>query len=324
MNFGARDRGTAVSLEPGKIMVAGGYDTATAEIIDFSDPNPAWEFTGSMNTTRRHHRGTLLPDGKVLVTGGLTGHAQGDPVLEAEMFDPDTGAWEPMASMQKVSQNHGTAFLLPDARVAVGGSSDKTIEIYSPPYLFTAGGGPAPRPTILEASDPIKYANSFTVRTRDASSIASVALIGPSAVTHWFDQNQRYIELSFTAVSADTLDVQGPANANLAPPGYHMLFILDGQGVPSKARFIRLIACSVGSECDDANECTTDACVTESCQNTPVADGTSCAGGICCDGACTSGSCAPGPPTCKSKGESCSKPGECCSGKCTGKAKTCK
>ncbi len=33
-----------------------------------------------------------------------------------------------------------------------------------------------------------------------------------------------------------------PANANLAPPGYYMLFLLDADGTPSKARFVRLTA----------------------------------------------------------------------------------
>jgi hypothetical protein len=31
-----------------------------------------------------------------------------------------------------------------------------------------------------------------------------------------------------------------PANANLAPPGYYMLFIVNGNGVPSTAAMLRL------------------------------------------------------------------------------------
>ena len=52
---------------------------------------------------------------------------------------------------------------------------------------------------------------------------------------------QLYVPLDFTA-SAGTLDVSAPADANLAPPGYYMLFIVNDQGVPSIAPFVRLAA----------------------------------------------------------------------------------
>jgi hypothetical protein len=43
----------------------------------------------------------------------------------------------------------------------------------------------------------------------------------------------------FTA-SAGSLSVQTPANANLAPPGHYMLFILNTSGVPSVASIVQL------------------------------------------------------------------------------------
>ncbi|UCE59916.1 MAG: hypothetical protein JSU63_21030 [Phycisphaerales bacterium] len=49
--------------------------------------------------------------------------------------------------------------------------------------------------------------------------------------------------------------------------------------------------CILPSDCDDANECTTDDCVCGACQNTPVADQTLCAGGICCGGSCAPAAC---------------------------------
>jgi hypothetical protein len=47
------------------------------------------------------------------------------------------------------------------------------------------------------------------------------------------------VPLGFTAVSG-SLSVQAPANGNLAPPGYYMLFILDTNGVPSAAAIIKI------------------------------------------------------------------------------------
>ena len=60
-------------------------------IIDFNvDPSetPSWEPTTSMNLSRNNHNATLLPDGTVLVTGG---------VLAAELFDPGDETWTVMA-----------------------------------------------------------------------------------------------------------------------------------------------------------------------------------------------------------------------------------
>ncbi len=49
--------------------------------------------------------------------------------------------------------------------------------------------------------------------------------------------------------------------------------------------------CTSAADCDDANECTTDACVSGVCENTAVADDTACSGGICCGGSCTAAVC---------------------------------
>jgi len=48
---------------------------------------------------------------------------------------------------------------------------------------------------------------------------------------------QRYIPLAFTA-GPTSLTATAPINANVAPPGLYMLFIVDGNGVPSIARTV--------------------------------------------------------------------------------------
>jgi cytochrome oxidase Cu insertion factor (SCO1/SenC/PrrC family) len=107
----------------------------------------------------------------------------------------------------------------------------KSAEFYSPPYLFKG-----PRPTITQVPTQIRYGSNFFVGTPDATNIASVSLIRTGAVTHFFDQNERYLPLSFTQTSGG-LTVTAPLNANLAPPGYYMLFVVNGAGVPSIAPF---------------------------------------------------------------------------------------
>ncbi|HET9642394.1 MAG TPA: galactose oxidase-like domain-containing protein, partial [Burkholderiaceae bacterium] len=85
------------------------------------------------------------------------------------------------------------------------------------------------------------YGQQFSVSTPDASRIASVALLAPGAVTHAFDENARYVPLAFSVVNG-ALQVQAPASGNLAPPGYYMLFIVDGNGIPSVATWLRIVA----------------------------------------------------------------------------------
>jgi hypothetical protein len=68
-----------------------------------------------------------------------------------------------------------------------------------------------------------------------------VTLIRNGAVTHSFNMDQRYVPLTFQQ-AAGGLTVQAPADANLAPPGTYMLFIVNSNGVPSVAPFVRLPA----------------------------------------------------------------------------------
>jgi hypothetical protein len=113
------------------------------------------------------------------------------------------------------------------------------MEIYKPNYLFNSDGSAATRPTISSVPSTITWTGSFSVPTPDAANISSVVLVRPGSPTHAFDQDQRMVGLSFTAGSG-TLNVTGPPNSNVAPPGYYMLFIFNTSGVPAVAKFVQL------------------------------------------------------------------------------------
>jgi chitodextrinase len=66
-------------------------------------------------------------------------------------------------------------------------------------------------------------------------------LIRTGSVTHAFDENARATSLNFTPTSGG-LNVEMSANRNDVPPGYYMLFIVNNQGVPSVASFVRFPA----------------------------------------------------------------------------------
>jgi hypothetical protein len=60
-----------------------------------------------------------------------------------------------------------------------------------------------------------------------------------ASVTHGFNESQRFIRLNF-ATTANGINVTAPSGPTLAPPGHYMLFILNGNGVPSAAKIVRL------------------------------------------------------------------------------------
>ena len=243
---------------PGLIMKAGTASdsgpppglpaAATTYVLDMTQANPTWQQTASMNFPRATTMNLVsLPDGNVMVFGGGTdtsGEIVSHAVLQTEEWSPATKTWQVMASMSVPRLYHSTTLLLPDGRVLESGSGgdpgtpdELNYQIYSPNYLFKGA-----RPTITSApTTAIQYGNSFFVGTPDAANISSVVLIRPGAVTHGFDQDQRYVPLTFTQ-SAGGLTVNAPANANLAPPGEYMLFIVNSNGVPSVAPFVRLPA----------------------------------------------------------------------------------
>ncbi len=70
----------------------------------------------------------------------------------------------------------------------------------------------------------IGYGTSFQVQTPDAANIASVVLMKDGAVTHAFNMDQRMVGLTFCQGSG-VLNVTGPPNGNIAPPGYYMIFL---------------------------------------------------------------------------------------------------
>jgi hypothetical protein len=252
----AVDGGSSVMYIPGKVMKSGRSvdpdqpvipSVATTYVLDMTQASPKWRQTASMMFPRTFHTLTLLPDGTVLATGGgPTTEALGvsNAILPAELWSPITETWTTLASMQKPRLYHSTALLLPDARVLVMGggrfhegtdpADQLNSEFYSPPYLFKGA-----RPTISSAPATASYAGNIAVQTPDAATIASVSLVKIGSVTHSINQDQRFLQLPFT-VSGGTLNVQAPANANLAPPGYYMLFILNASGVPSVAAMLQL------------------------------------------------------------------------------------
>jgi hypothetical protein len=247
MNGGARKRGSAVLLSGGqKVLTCGGKSAdgsinGTSEVIDMSAAQPQWRVVESLTEARHNHNLVLLPDGTVLCVGG--GNAAGQwrsPVGLTELFEPNTETWAPVASQNTNRTYHSTAILLADGRVISGGANSRepeqtTVEFYSPPYLFKGT-----RPTISSVNPSnLDHGDLCTISTPNAAGVDRVVLVKPGANTHSTNFDQRHVELSFTTGSGQ-VTATIPTNRALVPPGYYMVFILNGSGVPSIARFVHV------------------------------------------------------------------------------------
>lgn len=247
-----RDRREAASVllppaQAQKVMVIGGGDPGVrnVDIVDLKSSSPSYTPGPPLRTGRLHISAVVLPDGKVLATGGGA-HGRGhNPVLEADIYDPAANTWTPAANPSVGREYHSTAFLLPDGRVVTAGSQpdyaspgELRIEVYSPPYLFRGA-----RPVISSSPSAVKYGGSFSVKIdggqKKVGDITALRLVRPMAVTHSLDTEQRVVDLSFTQTKS-ALNATAPSTGNLAPPGWYMLFAVDKHGVPSVASWVHL------------------------------------------------------------------------------------
>jgi YVTN family beta-propeller protein len=253
VNVGATS--SAVMYAPGKILQAGGngyfngdgYPASNkATLIDINGAAPVVAETAAMTYPRRYINTVVLPDGKVLATGGtrLGNNGGADAVYPAEIWNPATGTWTVGASAAQIRVYHSATLLLANGTVlstgggAPGPVDNQNAEIYYPPYLFRTVNGAAqlaPRP-VLTGINALKFGHgaSVTVEMTDATAMARLVLVANGSVTHSFNSSQRFIELPFTQ-AGDKLMATLPANGKLAPPGYYQLMVLNAAGVPSVA-----------------------------------------------------------------------------------------
>lgn len=143
INF-PRDRCTATSLANGNVLIAGGIQLQPdggGGVLDSAELyNPAtgsFSLTGTMTSARENHTATLLPDGRVLITGGVSN----DVVLDtAELYDPTTGEFSAAGNMTTTRYGH-LAAVLGDGDVLIAGGFDDAGASLASAEIFDDKGG---------------------------------------------------------------------------------------------------------------------------------------------------------------------------------------
>ncbi len=151
---------TATLLANGKVLITGGgtttrgvTNTDTAELYDpasgtfshtgtvtryYDTTSEKFFYKGEMNAAHAMHTATLLPNGEVLIAGGMD--ADGKTQAIAEIYHPASGKFRPAGSMNLARREH-RATLLQNGQVLITGGLDAQERILAVAELYDPATG---------------------------------------------------------------------------------------------------------------------------------------------------------------------------------------
>jgi N-acetylneuraminic acid mutarotase len=231
---------TATLLSDGTVLVAGGYFGSIASSYsglpsaELYDPSTgSWTEIGNLTEARSEHTATRLPDGTVLVAGGMASSA-GPVLASTELYDPSTRSWTASRNMDGVRQGHAATLLSDGTVLVVGGFGDTgsgsgllaSAALYDPSTeTWTATGslaaGRSDPTAILLSNGTVLVVGGYDSRIFPFSPVASPAeLFDPSSGT-WTAATRMIEARTFqtaTLLSDGTVLVAGGGGGG-APPG---------------------------------------------------------------------------------------------------------
>jgi hypothetical protein len=221
-----RDNCTATRLANGKVLIAGGYQLLpdfsgsvqdTAEIYDPS--TGSFSLTGSMNSARESHAATLLPDGRVLITGGDDSQTVFDT---AELYDPTTGHFSQTGHMTTSRVGHLAAALGDGDVLVAGGINNRGASLKSA-EVFVAKNGKFVK---VAAMPHDRFMVGATVLTKSTILIAGGYTQCPSPAASFCEKPVKtalifdHASDTFRSISPMTSPRGSFASATLSHPGH--------------------------------------------------------------------------------------------------------
>jgi hypothetical protein len=217
--------------------------------------NPAEKPTvvdaGQLSQSRAWSEMVVLPTGDVLALNGSAKANLTDKVAyHAELWNSVTQRWSSVATQIRPRLYHSTALLQADGSVlSMGGGApgrdpgyqnEMNAQIYRPPYLFT-GAAAAARPsfTVVGGGSVFEYGKKLSLTTV-AADVGKVTMVKLGSTTHSYNSEQRFLNIPFSVIAANRVDIAMTTGAYVASPGYYYLTVVNKAGVPSLSKIVRL------------------------------------------------------------------------------------
>lgn len=246
---------TAPFTAPMQVLVCGGASQenvglSTCVSITPEVPGAQW-VVEQMPSQRVMSCMVSLPDGTYIILNGahigVSGFASASsPNLTPVLYDPSLPVGQRMRELSSTTiarLYHSEAVLFIDGTIIVSGSDPRDPnypqeyrhETFTPPYL-QAG---LQRPAFAIGNNQWNYGGQYAIKAKSPS-MANLrfSMLAGSSSTHGNTMGARTLFLQFYCVGFACL-LTAPPNAGIAPPGWYMIFILDGP-TPSKGVWIRI------------------------------------------------------------------------------------
>lgn len=252
-------KGSNNGTQSNKVMVAGGGGIGESElvtnrvdIIDLLASNPQFTPAADLPEALRYVNLTVTPWDEVFGTGGTADYrSKGNSYSYSSFsYNPTSNTYTQMADAEVGRGYHSGSLLLRDGRILVFGNdplySDKDnttpgifeqrLEIYTPPQFFRGQRPELAGPQSMEAA----RGASLNFTSPQNSTIKSARLIPPSSSTHVTNLEQRSVAAVVSHINHE-VKIDLPADVNVLPNGWYMLFVVDADGRSSYAKMIHIV-----------------------------------------------------------------------------------
>ena len=248
------DGHSAVMYRPGKILKSGTWSdpefpgravTNRAAAIDMTAASPAWREAAPMEYRRSYHTLTVLPDGKVLATGGQTATDGVDPKT-GHPGHRDLGSGHRHLDHDGVAPAAAALPLLGDAAARRTGHARRRSgvrkheereepEIYSPPYLFKG-----PRPSVTSAPEHARLRPAVH-RHHARRRPHPLGLSGPDGLGDAQHRHGPALHEPERPESVGQRPARRPRKRAMSRPQVsYMVSLIDDQGVPSVGQIVKV------------------------------------------------------------------------------------
>jgi galactose oxidase len=215
-----------------------------------------WEHHTPMWFARRHQNAASLPDGSILVGGGVRKdhYAKADLIKNPELWTPSTGTWTMLAPETIGRTYHSTGWLAADGlwwscggnirsgqeseNPENGAGNQRNCQVFTPPQRFMPfSDSLAPTPTITTGGDVIGLGEAggvfeLGIGNVYASQITSAALIPLGCTTHAYTTPSYRRTARVVSRNDQTQSVKfqlETTNPAVMRPGYYKLFVMYQQ-----------------------------------------------------------------------------------------------